>query len=162
MLEILAVWDIAFRLYNPFDTQNDIIWIDDHENKVIKQELIGRVGTYAALQVKASTNGEKYILKDLVNSRYGVPLVYYPINDDFDQIAAKAPNTQPGVDFIDVREVDKTAFDELVYYWSLLSQLHQGRIKAIDIVNEGRSLPALRNGLFASTIQMTAASYAMF
>lgn len=150
------------RLYNPFDTQNDIIWIDDHENKVIKQELIGRVGTYAALQVKASTNGEKYILKDLVNSRYGVPLVYYPINDDFDQIAAKAPNTQPGVDFIDVREVDKTAFDELVYYWSLLSQLHQGRIKAIDIVNEGRSLPALRNGLFASTIQMTAASYAMF
>lgn len=151
-----------FRLYNPFDTQNDIIWIDDHENKVIKQELIGRVGTYAALQVKASTNGEKYILKDLVNSRYGVPLVYYPINDDFDQIAAKAPNTQPGVDFIDVREVDKTAFDELVYYWSLLSQLHQGRIKAIDIVNEGRSLPALRNGLFASTIQMTAASYAMF
>ena len=42
------------RLYNPFDTQNDIIWIDDHENKVIKQELIGRVGTYMhpALQRK--------------------------------------------------------------------------------------------------------------
>ena len=44
------------RLYNPFDTQNDIIWIDDEENKVIRHDLNGKVGSYAALQIKASTN----------------------------------------------------------------------------------------------------------
>ena len=77
-------------------------------------------------------------------------------------IAAKAPNAQPGVDFIDIRETDRTAFDELMFYWKLLSKLHNGTIKAIDVVNEATSLPALRNGLYASTIQMTTASYAMF
>jgi len=150
------------RLYNPFDTQNDIIWIDDQENKVIKCDLIGKVGSYAALQVKASTYGEKYVLKDLLSRSYGVPLVYYPLKDDFDLIASKAPNAHPGVDFIDVRDVDKMAFDELMYYWELLSKLYRGTIKAIDVVNEARSLPALRNGLYASTIQMTSVSYAMF
>ena len=150
------------RLYNPFDTQNDIIWIDDEENKVIRHDLSGKVGSYAALQIKASTNGEKYVLKDLLSRRYVVPLVYYPINDDFGLIASKAPNAQPGVDFIDVRETDRTAFDELMYYWRLLSKLYNGTIKAIDVVNEATSLPALRNGLYASTIQITTASYAMF
>lgn len=150
------------RLYNPLDTQNDIIWIDDEENKVIRHDLSGEVGAYAALQVKVSTNGEKYVLKDLQSRRYGVPLVYYPINDDYGLIAAKAPNAQPGVDFIDIRETDRTAFDELMFYWKLLSKLHNGTIKAIDVVNEATSLPALRNGLYASTIQMTTASYAMF
>lgn len=150
------------RLYNPFDTQNDIIWIDDQENKVIRHDLSGKVGSYAALQIKASTNGEKYILKDLLNRRYSVPLVYYPINDDFVSIAKRAPNIHPGIDFINVKNVDKPAFDELMYYWTLLSKLYRGSIKAIDVVNEARSLPALRNGLYASTIQMTTASYAMF
>lgn len=150
------------RLFNPSDTQNDIIWIDEQENKVIRHDLSGTVGTYAALQIKASTNGEKYILRDLLNRRYGVPLVYYPINDDFDSIAAKAPMSQPGIDFIDVRDVDKIAFDELIFYWKLLLGLRQGKIKAIDVVNEARNMPALRNGLYASAIQMTPASYAMF
>ena len=89
-------------------------------------------------------------------------LVYYPINDDFDSIAAKAPMSQPGIDFIDVRDVDKIAFDELIFYWKLLLGLRQGKIKAIDVVNEARNMPALRNGLYASAIQMTPASYAMF
>lgn len=150
------------RLYNPFDTQNDIIWIDDEENKVIRHDLNGKVGSYAALQIKASTNGEKYVLKDLLSRRYGVPLVYYPINDDFDLIVEKAPNVQPGVDFIDVRETDRTAFEELMYYWQMLTKLYNGTIKAIDVVNEATSLPALRNGIFASAIQMSSASYAMF
>ena len=129
---------------------------------MIRHDLNGKVGSYAALQIKASTNGEKYVLKDLLSRRYGVPLVYYPINDDFDLIVEKAPNVQPGVDFIDVRETDRTAFEELMYYWQMLTKLYNGTIKAIDVVNEATSLPALRNGIFASAIQMSSASYAMF
>lgn len=150
------------NVYNPNDTQNDIIWIDDYEKKVIRFELKGNVGSYAALQVKASTDGIHYILPDLLKRRYSVPLVYYPINNDFDMIVQKAPMVIPGVDFIDVREVDISAFEEFMYYWSLLSKLHQGQIKPIDVIDEARSLSALKNGLFATAIKMTTASYAMF
>ena len=149
------------HLYNPFDTQNDIIWIDDQENRVIRSQSRDSVGIYAALQVKASIHGMQYILPDLLNRRYDVPMAYYPINDDYDVIAKAAPMVQPGVDFIDVREVDKGAFEELKYYWSLLYDLSQGFIKPIDIINEATSLPALKNGIFASTVNLTTASYLM-
>lgn len=110
----------------------------------------------AGLQVKVSGDGLNYIQKSLVDRRYEVPLVYFPMNDDFDRILDRVnrfrTNVEPGVDFIDVRELDKSAFFEIKDYYPLLMGLFTGRVSGDDFVREAIRENSLRNGVLAATL----------
>lgn len=91
------------------------------------------------LQVKVSGNGLKYIQKSLADQRYEVPLVYVPMNNDFDIILDKVNKSrmvvEPGVDFIDVRELDANDFYEIKDYYPLLMGLFTNQIFCDEFIN---------------------------
>ena len=43
-------------------------------------------GIEAGLQVKVSLYGIGYMVDDLTSNRYEVPMVYFPINNDFERV----------------------------------------------------------------------------
>ena len=142
--------------YNPSDPQRDIIWINEDGECALVAGAQTTVGVVAGLQVKVSGNGLSYIQKDLINQRYEVPLVYFPLNNDFDRILDKINGSrmvvEPGVDFIDVRELDANAFFEIKAYYPLLKALFIGQMSCDDFIKEASGLDPLKNSILATTL----------
>ena len=142
--------------YSPSDPQRDIIWINDAGECALVAGRQNTSGVIAGLQVKVSGDGLNYIQKSLVDRRYEVPLVYFPMNDDFDRILDRVNRfrtiVEPGVDFIDVRELDKSAFFEIKDYYPLLMGLFTGRVSGDDFIREAIRENSLRNGVLAATL----------
>lgn len=144
--------------YSPSDPQRDIIWINANGEcaTVSGGQNIARI--IAGLQIKVSGNGVSYIQKSLADQRYEVPLVYFPINDDFGRILEKVNRTgmvvEPGVDFIDVRELDENAFYEIQDYYPLLLDLFTGQLSGDAFVREAAGISPLRNGIIATTMSV--------
>ena len=120
--------------YNPSDPQRDIIWINP-ETKMISimpQDIITEA-TVAGLQIKVSTNGISYVYPAIINRRYEVPLVYFDLNRDFDEIAQRLYEERRdvviGEDFINAKAVDFEEYEELVDYMGLVRELITGRIR---------------------------------
>ena len=143
-------------LYNPDDTQRDIIWRSNNGDLAMRAGGTRFTGTVAGIQVKASWDGIQYLRKDLKEEKYCVPVVYFPLNDDFEQLLQAAPNARPGIDLIDVRDVDIAAYNEVCQYYPLIYRLVEGSITPDDIINEARSVPILRNALLSNVLQYTA------
>lgn len=133
--------------YNPSDSQRDIIWIDNKGNQAMMPSARDwNSGIPAGLQLKVSTNGIGYILHDLNTYRYEVPLVYFGLEDDFDDIVKKyCDNTKrnrkdnsaikPGENFINAKSEDPIIYDILKYYQSVICDLYEGKIKPEDIIH---------------------------
>ncbi len=142
--------------YSPSDPQRDIIWINDVGEYALIPGRQSAAGVTAGLQVKVSGNGLSYLKKSLVNRRYEVPLVYFPINDDFnlilDKVNARGNIVLPGVDFIDVRELDEDAFFEIEDYYPLLLALFAGQLSADKFIREATGIMPLRNGIIAAVM----------
>lgn len=144
--------------YSPSDPQRDIIWINANGEcaTVAGGQSIARI--IAGLQIKVSGNGVSYIQQSLVKQRYEVPLVYFPMNDDFGRVLEKTNKTgmfvEPGVDFIDVREVDENAFYEIQDYYPLLIRLFTGQLSGDAFVREASGISPLRNGIIATTMSV--------
>ena len=152
--------------YNPHDPQRDIIWV----NKAgycacIRGDSI-LSGIVAGLQVKASTNGVRYILSDIINDRYVVPIVYFPINNDFELLCQKlqekailATYSSERAVFLENRSLingclfDPEAFSELKLYMPLIMDLMTDRISAGDFVKEAYGTPPLQNAILATALQ---------
>ncbi|MFB5088333.1 hypothetical protein PGC35_14200 [Psychrobacillus sp. PGGUH221] len=128
--------------YDTTNPQRDIIWINTEKGK---EELLqinenSVSGISAGLQIKVSTSGINYILDDLKSQRYEVPMVYFGLNDDFDEVAhyLYKNNTQLeiGRDFINVKAFDIDAYEELKSYTPLIIGLINNTIKIDDLFNE--------------------------
>ena len=144
--------------YSPSDPQRDIIWINDEGDCALVAGNLNTAGMIAGLQIKVSGDGVNYIVKSLANQRYEVPLVYFPMNDDYWVILDKANRqrmvVEPGVDFIDVRDLDENAFYEIQDYYPLLLSLFTGEISGNAFVREALGIPPLRNGIIATTMSV--------
>lgn len=159
------------KRYNPSDPQRDIIWVDDDGMPALMFGRNGNSGIEAGLQVKVSLDGRRYILNDLLARRYEVPLVYFPLNNDFDRIVDEIsrktitdPYTEtqryilPGEDFIDVKAVSPEIFEEIRAYLPLVRALIDGELTARDIVYESIRNPLLKNAVASSVLEGTNAT----
>jgi len=146
--------------YSPSDTQRDIIWINMDGECALMANGHTTSGIVAGLQVKVSGNGINYIKKALLTRRYEVPLVYFPINDDFyrilDTVNKNGIIVEPRIDYIDVRELDEAAFLEISDYYPLLYDLFSGQMTGDEFVREATSIIPLRNGIIATTMSVPA------
>lgn len=144
--------------YSPSDPQRDIIWVNENGECALMGGGRTTAGVVAGLQVKVSGNGINYIRKSLADQRYEVPLVYFPINDDYHKILESINRTrvivEPGIDFIDVRDFDENSFWEIQDYYPLLLKLFSGQISAERFVNEAINIPTLRNGVLATAMSV--------
>lgn len=110
------------KRYSPSDTQRDIIWVDENGQPTLMAGSTAMSGIEAGLQIKVSLDGMNYFFRDLGSCRYEVPLVYFPINNDYERILMRLerearttmldPFTgeyrrfRPEEDFIDIRAYD--------------------------------------------------------
>lgn len=137
------------KQYNPGDTQRDIVWIDEDEHVALMKGSSRMSGIQAGLQIKVSTLGYNYIYNDLLVHRYEVPLVYFPLRNDFDRLANdlyknrvqiydnELKHTRPieiGKDFINIRTIDPEAFDEVRSYEKMCFALMNGNLSAEELV----------------------------
>lgn len=145
--------------YNPSDPQRDIIWINP-ETKMISimpQDIITEA-TVAGLQIKVSTNGISYVYPAIINRRYEVPLVYFDLNRDFDEIAQRLYEERRdvviGEDFINAKAVDFEEYEELVDYMGLVRELITGRISPDYLINvQGKNDEILRTAILSSSLE---------
>lgn len=68
------------KVYNPQDTQRDIIWLDDEGFRYQIAGSTSIAGIDAGLQVKVSTDGMRYVYHGVLDSIYEIPLVYFDLN----------------------------------------------------------------------------------
>lgn len=155
------------KLYNPSDPQRDVIWVNQDGKPALMAGSNELAGFYAGLQVKASTNGIKYVLPDLLTYRYEVPVIYFPIANDFEQIIEKTyidkqSNKQiefpdVGKDFIDVRTLSSDVFEEVKSHLPLVKALMRGELKPEDIVKQTLDNPVLRNAVMSDALNNASA-----
>ena len=157
--------------YNPFDTQRDIIWMDK-DGKVAN--IIGSTavsGLTAGLQIKVSGDGVNYVQKAIVKNKYEVPIIYFPVNDDYEIIVQNIEKKMKegiikpvkiGSDFINAEDVDKEAFQMVLDYLPILTDLFEGRMSADDFVKEAIGLAPLENAIFANVFEGNAEKILLF
>lgn len=157
------------RRYNPSDPQRDIIWVDKNDVPALMRGSTSTKGVEAGLQVKNSVNGLGYIYSDLIHFRYEVPILYFPISNDYEKIVdrlAKDPRAEildpesgeyrrirPGEDLIDIRAYDYEAYAEVKDYYPIIQDLISGDLELDDLVDEAWGKPTLEN-----TVLLTALS----
>ncbi len=145
--------------YNPSDPQRDIIWVNPETKitSIMPQDRITEA-TVAGLQIKVSTNGISYVYPEVINKRYEVPLVYFDLNRDFDEIAQRLCKERRdviiGKDFINARAVDFKEYEELVDYMKLVRGLITGSISPDYLINvQGQNDEILRTAILSSTLK---------
>lgn len=145
--------------YNPSDPQRDILWVNPETKmtSIMPQDRITEA-TVAGLQIKVSTNGISYVYPEVINGRYEVPLVYFDLNRDFDEIAQRLYEERRdviiGEDFINARAVDFEEYEELVDYMELVRGLITGRISPDYLINvQGQNDEILRTAILSSTLE---------
>lgn len=157
------------KRYNPSDTQRDIIWVDDEGIPALMAGSSAIAGIEAGLQVKVSLHGIGYMVNDLVRNRYEVPMVYFPINNDFEMVVDRLVKEQRayifdvetgdyrgirvGEDLVDIRAYDYDAFEEVKDYYPIVCDLINGDLELVDLVDVARG-----NGALENTVLLTALS----
>lgn len=152
--------------FNPSDTQRDIIWVDDEGNIALMAGSSAIAGIEAGLQVKTSFNG-KYVVSHI--DRYEVPVVYFPINNDFDKVAdflvrerranvldietGEYRGIRIGEDLVDIRAYDCDAFEEVKDYYPIINKLIKGDINLEDLIDIAQG-----NGTLENTVLLTGLS----
>jgi hypothetical protein len=91
-------------LHNPQDTQRDIIFINSNDVPALMSNATPIAGQCAGLQIKTSKNIIDYILYDIVDMRYCVPIICYPLTDSPDTLFENPLNDAHYADIKVVRE----------------------------------------------------------
>lgn len=126
--------------YNPSDTQRDIVWTNDvGELAIMKNQ--DRYSTTSAkiagLQIKATKNGIKYVLPDIIQGRYDVPIIYFDIENDYHKILAKVykdTNVDIEYDIIHPNAIDPRGYEEFLHYVDLVYAMVDGKLHPADLV----------------------------
>lgn len=133
------------NIYNPFDTQRDVVWVDNNGMMaIIKTSSVS--GMNAGLQIKVSRNGMGYFFRDLCNMRYEIPVVYFDICNDYDNVMrnlwinryqSSSPNQYIPLEekFVKASAIDYYGYQEVCYYEELVMALVQNKITPDDLLN---------------------------
>ena len=148
------------KIYNPSDTQRDIVWVNDHNELAVMKDGDNYSATsarIAGLQVKASKDGIKYVLPAILADRYDVPIIYFDIENDYHKILNKIyKDTHIDIeyDIIHPREVDPAGYDEFLHYVDLVYAMIDGRLSPEElVVGAGRNDDELmKNALMSTTL----------
>ncbi len=152
------------NLYNPFDTQRDVIWVDDEGMRaMIKTSSIS--GLEAGLQLKVSRNGMGYFFQDLCNLRYEVPVVYFDIAHDYDVVARELLLEQysRGIsnsniileeNFVRASAIDYRGYEEVCFYEDLVMALVTGKMTIDDLLvhKDVENNPTFKNSLITAML----------
>lgn len=126
--------------YNISEQHRDIIWINKENGKTaLMNGSNSSSGTIAGLQVKVSGDGYNYFVKDLINKKYEVPLVYFDINNDYDSIfyyLMKEGSSLSYEDFIKASSIDSEAYQEVLFYKDLVQALINGFLSPDELLNK--------------------------
>jgi len=146
--------------YNPSDTQRDIIWINDNSEIAImknQDEYSTTSAKIAGLQIKATKDGIKYVLPDIIQDRYDVPIIYFDIENDYHKILSKIykdTNLNLEYDIIHPNEIDPQGYDEFLHYVDLVYAMVNGKLHPEDLViganNSGDLI--MKNALLSTTL----------
>ena len=149
--------------YNITDTQRDIVWIDKNNNYALMPERSTKIsGAIAGLQIKVSYNYKNYILKDIIDARYEVPIVYFDMNRDFylliDELLHRGIITLLDINksIICARDIDLNAQKELDFYYNLLIHLLNGKIKIDELIQNPQNFGdenILKNAIIGSSLE---------
>lgn len=134
--------------YSPNDTQRDILWIN---KKAIPEEMTmikskNRSSALAAgLQIKVSRDGFRYIYrKDIARSRYEIPLVYFDLKNDFQDLAnaiyREERDIDIGYDFIRGSDINYDIHDQLYSYYYLLKEILIGKFPIEKLLDFNETL----------------------
>lgn len=159
------------KRYSTSDPQRDIIWVDEEGVPALMDGGTYMSGIIAGLQIKVSLNGINYVPRDLLNNRYEVPMIYFPLRNDYEQILSRLerdartsildPVTgeyrrmRPEEDFVDIRAYDYDAYEEVKDYYPLVYALLEGDIEPanlVDIAMQHRD-PVLKDAVMLSALQ---------
>ena len=110
-------------------------------------------------------NNKNYLLKDLISAKYEVPVVYFDIGGDFDEIANILRKKHPryfysscdlniGVDFIQAKSIDPGSFDEVCHYLNLVEALINGKLSPEQLINhkEVEASSVLQSALLSASL----------
>lgn len=134
--------------YNPNDTQRDILWVNKH---TVSDQLMmitsqnKSSGNPAGLQIKVSRDGFNYIYaKDIARAKYEVPLVYFDLGNDFQNLAnaiyREDKNIDIGYDFIRGADINIDIHEQLYSYYFLLKNVLQGAFPVQNLLNYNQIL----------------------
>jgi hypothetical protein len=122
--------------YSSNDPQRDVVWVrkDNPEQELLSVGANRTSGLPAGLQVKVSRSGQDYVLRDLLHSRYKVPVVYFDLGDDFyllkDKLHACSQRGELHINlergFVHGRTVDPDIHERLSYFDPLVTALVRG------------------------------------
>ena len=148
------------KIYNPSDTQRDIVWVNDYNELAVMKDGDNYSATsarIAGLQVKASKDGIKYVLPAILADRYDVPIIYFDIENDYHKILNKIyKDTHIDIeyDIIHPNEVDPVGYDEFLHYVDLVYAMIDGRLSPEELVaGAGRNDDELmKNALMSTTL----------
>ncbi len=146
--------------YNPSDTQRDIIWInDDSELAIMKDqdEYSTTSAKIAGLQIKATKDGIKYVLPDIIQDRYDVPIIYFDIENDYHKILSKIyKDTKVDLeyDIIHPNAIDPRGYDEFLHYVDLVYAMVNGKLHPKDLIIGADNFDdvLMKNALLSTTL----------
>ena len=128
-------------------------------------------GLQAGLQIKVSGNGVNYVQRAVVANRYEVPIVYFPLNNDFDRIVhninrkVERGDISPvivGEDLINAIDIDRAAYNSVREFYPILLDLFYGRISADDFVKEATGIASMQNAILANALENRASKILVF
>ena len=122
----------------------------------------GTAGIDAGLQVKVSTDGMRYIYRDILDAVYEVPVVYFDLNNDYGRVyrnvqrelnerGETSRNLQDW--FISGRDIDPDAFEEIEYYTDMVRALVRGRLRIEDLINRAERFPTFGSAVMAEAME---------
>ena len=140
--------------YQPQDTQRDLIWIDRLDNS--KQlACVGGSGSSfkpAGLQIKASTNGVRYIIPEIES--YFYPILYFDLSDDWWAVKNRLIQLNSKATLIHPDEIMKEMKVQLIAYFKMVIAIFKNQMTILQLANSaaysGDSI--LLAGLTASDI----------
>lgn len=148
------------KYYNPSDTQRDIVWINS-EGELALMKNQDKYSTTAAkiagLQIKATKNGIKYVLPDILQGRYDVPIIYFDIENDYQKILSKVykeAHIDLEYDIIHPNAVDPQGYDEFLHYVDLVYAMVDGRLSPEDLIIDASNYNdiLMKNALLSTTL----------
>ncbi|MDC4560040.1 hypothetical protein QDR54_17675 [Acinetobacter baumannii] len=129
--------------HNPNDTQRDILWVNKeriNEQMMMINNQSKNSGNPAGLQIKVSRDGFNYVYrKDIARSKYEVPLVYFDLGNDFQDLANAIyrddRNVDIGYDFIRGADINFDIHEQLYSYYFLLRSILKGIFPIQNLLN---------------------------